>query len=136
MTIEAEDVRYEMLDHVDENEYLMEEEFSDETLNRAIEKCVDDWNARAPDHRQKTLDSFPDKYKSEWVDGAIGHALRMKARALIRNDVPGGSGGVEFRDKARGKSYIELGNALVKGWRAKVSYWLNVEGILHGISSI
>lgn len=134
--IEPDQVRYAMLDHTAENDYLLEEEFSDKTLDRAITRAVDDWNARAPDHRQKTVEGFPEKYKGAWIDGAVGHALRMKGMALARNDVPGGAGGVEFRDKARGQSYIKIGTQLVQEWRAMVSHYLNVRGIEEGVISI
>ncbi len=114
----VEDMRMDLYDVAAENDLWESVEFSTPLLIRARRRAVDEWNGQPGSHVQLEEDNIPEEWVQKWSEGALGHALRMKARQLAGSDLSGSMGNVQVEDKKpRIQLYNKLAQPRLAAWR-------------------
>ncbi len=86
-------------------------------LAMARQRAIDDWNGQPGRQTQRTVDNFPDRFTGQWLKGAMGHALMMRARDLAPEAFPVSAGGVQFDDVSpKVESYIKFAQQMLAQW--------------------
>ncbi len=114
----VEDMRMDLYDVAAENDLWESVEFSTPLLIRARRRAIEEWNAQPGRHVSLDENSVPEDWAQKWSEGAVGHALRMKARQLAGSDLSGSIGDVQVEDKKpRIQLYNKLAQPRLAAWR-------------------
>lgn len=127
------DIRLSLMDTPELNDYMEEREISDELLALARKRAIDQWNSRAGDHAQYTVDTFPtDQHGLEkWRLGAMAQALQMKVTGLLRNRVQIQGEGMAADEKGpRAEAYQKIAAKWEEQWELFIAkqQWADTHG--------
>lgn len=119
--------------HPHVNDLLDEVEYKDTEIVAAIRRGVDLWNSTTPMLRahQYSPTTFPQEFRSQWIDVTIGFLKQIAADWYDRNHLPYQAGGVTINDRQKGDIYRK--DALFKiqeykNWLKEVKVQLNMDG--------
>ena len=133
------EVRLWSRDHSPEvNDLLDEVEFKDTEVIAAIRRGVDMWNSTPPMLTRHTYTAltFPQAFRSQWIDVTISFLKDMAADWYDRNHLDYAAGGLTVQDRNKGKVYREDAlrrMALFQQWMGNVKRQLNLNGAWGGI---
>jgi hypothetical protein len=127
------EIRLWTRDHTPEvNDLLDEVEYKDSEVVAAIRRGVDLWNSTPPMMTRYTFSplSFPDKFRSPWIDVTIGFLKEIAAEWYERNHLQYQAGGVTIDDRNKWQSYRQ--DALrrlqqYQQWMAQVKVQINAQ---------
>ena len=133
------EVRLWSRDHSPEvNDLLDEVEFKDTEVIAAIRRGVDLWNSTPPMLTRHTYTAltFPQAFRSQWIDVTISFLKDMAADWYDRNHLDYAAGGLTVQDRNKGKIYREDAlrrMTLFQQWMGNVKRQLNLNGAWGGI---
>lgn len=107
-----EDIRHFLMDRsAADNDLLLDVQFTDEEINRAIERCVMHYNEVPPQCDPVHVSNVPRTYM--FITGVAYHLSLSLMLKLMRNDVDYNAGGVQVEiDKRRIEHLKEIVPAL------------------------
>jgi len=115
------------------NDLLDEVEYKDNEIVAAIRRGVDLWNSTPPilrSHRY-TPSTFPQEYRSQWIDVTIGFLKNMAADWYDRNHLSYAADGVSINDRDKGAIYRKDSMYKIqeyKDWLKDIKVSLNLDG--------
>jgi hypothetical protein len=114
--INIAEVRLIMRDTVPENNnLLLEFEFTDTEIAFHIMRPIEEWNEMLPPVSTYTGATFP--FRENWRKATAGYLMRMAARKYLRDDLQYSAGGLTINDKRKWDAYENMGQKLIDEWR-------------------
>jgi hypothetical protein len=114
--INIAEVRLIMRDTVPENNnLLLEFEFTDTEIAFHILRPIEEWNEMLPPVATFTGATFP--FRENWRKATAGYLMRMAARKYLRDDLQYNAGGLSINDKSKWDAYENMGQKLIDEWR-------------------
>jgi hypothetical protein len=115
------------------NDLLDEVEYKDAEVVAAIRRGVDLWNSTPPVLRAHTYgpSTFPQQYRSQWIDVTIGFLKSIAADWYDRNNLAYSADGVSINDRNKGPIYrqdAQIKIAEYKNWLKDIKTALNMDG--------
>jgi hypothetical protein len=109
------EIRYAIMDRVEENTLLRAVEFDDSDILEAIRWPVLQFNELSPDLGIRyNCSSFPFRY--HWIQGIVGRLLSAAVNHYMRNKMQATSGGLTVDDKNRDTDYLRLSKMYQDEW--------------------
>lgn len=110
------EIRLVLRDSVPEdNNLLLEYEFSDTEIAYGIMRPIEEWNEMLPPVKTFTAATFP--YRENWRKATAGYLMRTAARKYLRDDLQYSAGGLTINDKRKWDAYEKMGKDLIEEWR-------------------
>jgi len=114
--ISIAEIRLVLRDSVPEdNNLLLEYEFSDTEIAFCLMRPIEEWNEMLPPVATFTGATFP--YRENWRKATAGYLMRTASRKYLRDDLQYTAGGLSVNDKRKWDAYEKLGQKLVDEWR-------------------
>lgn len=108
------ELRMAMRDTAEENDLLLNVEFSDSEILWALVRPIQQWNELPPPVAPFCCETFPFTY--HWTRAAIGLLLETAAHHFRRNKQMANQGNVLLTDKDRDRPYLEVAAMLMQEW--------------------
>ncbi len=110
-----QEIRYAIMDRVEENTLLRAVEFDDSDILEAVRWPVRQFNELSPDLGMSySCNNFPFKY--HWIQATVGRLLLAAVNHYMRNKMLASSGGLNVDDKNRDTDYLRLSKMYQDEW--------------------